>query len=59
MDLISASPYQPRREINLEHVEELAKSIQSEGLIQPVVVRAKGKGYELIAGERRLRAFSP
>ena len=57
VDLISASPYQPRREINLEHVEELAKSIQSEGLIQPVVVRVKGKGYELIAGERRLRAF--
>lgn len=57
VDSICASPYQPRREINVEHVEELAKSIQAEGLIQPVVVRAKGKGYELIAGERRLRAF--
>ena len=57
VDSISTSPYQPRREINLEHIEELAKSIQAEGLIQPVVVRVKGNGYELIAGERRLRAF--
>ncbi|WP_269525100.1 ParB/RepB/Spo0J family partition protein [Coraliomargarita parva] len=51
------NPYQPRREINPAHVEELAKSIQSEGLLQPIVVRPKGKQYELIAGERRLRAF--
>ncbi len=54
---IVANPYQPRREMNLQHVEELAKSIQVEGLIQPVVVRSQGSKYELIAGERRLRAF--
>jgi ParB family chromosome partitioning protein len=54
---IVANPYQPRREIDPKHVEELAKSIQSEGLLQPIVVRAKGKQFELIAGERRLRAF--
>ncbi|MGJ8652627.1 MAG: ParB/RepB/Spo0J family partition protein [Opitutaceae bacterium] len=54
---IVANPYQPRREINPQHVEELAKSIQSEGLLQPVVVRAKGKTFELIAGERRLHAY--
>ncbi len=54
---IVANPYQPRREINPQHVEELAKSIQSEGLLQPVVVRAKGNSFELIAGERRLHAF--
>jgi len=54
---IVANPYQPRREIDPLHVEELAKSIQSEGLLQPIVVRAKGKQFELIAGERRLRAF--
>ncbi|HAV12167.1 MAG TPA: chromosome partitioning protein ParB [Opitutae bacterium] len=54
---IVANPYQPRREINPQHVEELAKSIQSEGLLQPIVVRAKGKKFELIAGERRLHAF--
>lgn len=55
-DIVS-NPYQPRREINPQHVEELAKSIQSEGLLQPIVVRAKGKQFELIAGERRLHAF--
>lgn len=54
---IVANPYQPRREINPQHVEELAKSIHSEGLLQPVVVRAKGEKFELIAGERRLHAF--
>ena len=54
---VVANPYQPRREIDPKHVEELAKSIQSEGLLQPIVVRAKGKQFELIAGERRLRAF--
>ena len=51
------NPYQPRREIDPQHVQELAKSIESEGLLQPIVVRVKGNQYELIAGERRLRAF--
>ncbi|WPJ96490.1 ParB/RepB/Spo0J family partition protein [Coraliomargarita algicola] len=54
---IVANPYQPRREIREEYVEELAKSIQSEGLLQPIVVRAKDNKFELIAGERRLRAY--
>ncbi len=54
---IKANPYQPRREIAEKQVKELAQSIQSEGLLQPIVVRSTGKGYELIAGERRLRAF--
>jgi ParB family chromosome partitioning protein len=54
---IVANPYQPRREIHPEHVEELAKSIQSEGLLQPIVVREKKGKFELIAGERRLHAF--
>ena len=54
---ILANPYQPRREIHPEHVEELAKSIQSEGLLQPIVVREKKGKFELIAGERRLHAF--
>lgn len=56
IDELVANPYQPRREIDPLHVEELARSIQSEGLLQPIVVRAKGSKYELIAGERRLRA---
>ena len=54
---IKANPYQPRRVISEKQVKELAMSIQSEGLLQPIVVRSTGKGYELIAGERRLRAF--
>jgi ParB family transcriptional regulator, chromosome partitioning protein len=54
---LETSPYQPRREIDPKQVEELAESIRAEGLLQPIVVRAKGKRYELIAGERRLRAF--
>ena len=54
---LETSPYQPRREIDPKQVEELAESIRSEGLLQPIVVRAKGKKYELIAGERRLHAF--
>ena len=54
---IKANPYQPRREIAEKQVKELAMSIQSEGLLQPIVVRSTGKSYELIAGERRLRAF--
>jgi ParB family chromosome partitioning protein len=54
---IVANPYQPRREIHAGHIEELAKSIQSEGLLQPIVVREKKGRFELIAGERRLHAF--
>ena len=54
---IKANPYQPRREIAGKQVKELAMSIQSEGLLQPIVVRAAGKSYELIVGERRLKAF--
>lgn len=54
---ILPNPYQPRRDIDPRLVEELARSIRSEGLLQPVVVRPKGKRFELIAGERRLRAF--
>lgn len=51
------SPYQPRREIAADAISELANSIQSEGLLQPIVVRAVDEGFELIAGERRWRAF--
>lgn len=54
---IVANPYQPRREINSEPIEELAQSIRSEGLLQPIVVRRKEKQFELIAGERRVDAF--
>ncbi|MBC2593567.1 ParB/RepB/Spo0J family partition protein [Ruficoccus amylovorans] len=53
---IDPSPYQPRRQMNAEPVKELAESIRSEGLLQPIVVRQRGQKYELIAGERRWRA---
>lgn len=54
---IEANPYQPRTEFDNEQLLELAKSIKSSGLIQPITVRAMGDGkYQLISGERRLRA---
>ena len=55
--LIEPSPYQARREIPPEQLSELAESIRSEGLLQPIVVRKTGEKFQLIAGERRWRAF--
>jgi ParB family chromosome partitioning protein len=55
--LIEPSPYQARRDIAPEQLAELAESIRSEGLLQPIVVRRHGEKYQLIAGERRWRAF--
>ena len=54
---IVANPHQPRREFNEQQVEELAHSIETEGMLQPIVVRGKNGKFELIAGERRFRAF--
>jgi ParB family chromosome partitioning protein len=56
IDLIDPSPYQPRTRFREEALDELARSIQASGIIQPLVVRSKGSRYELIAGERRWRA---
>lgn len=50
------SPFQPRREIAPEALEELAQSIRAQGVMQPIVVRAVDSGFEIIAGERRWRA---
>lgn len=55
--LIEPSPYQARREIPPDQLNELAESIRSEGLLQPIVVRKVGEKFQLIAGERRWRAF--
>jgi ParB family transcriptional regulator, chromosome partitioning protein len=55
-ELISVNPEQPRKAFNEAQLEELAESIRLYGIIQPLVVTRKGAGYELIAGERRLRA---
>lgn len=56
VDLIEASPFQPRIDFNESDLLELSKSIREHGIIQPIIVRQKGDKYELIAGERRLRA---
>lgn len=56
---IAPSPYQPRREFDKEALEELAESIKVNGVIQPIIIRVDPKipgHFELIAGERRLRA---
>src|SRR5262249_10170547 len=56
IDLIEPSPYQPRTRFREEALDELARSIQASGIIQPIVVRPVGKRFQLIAGERRWRA---
>jgi len=54
---ISANPFQPRTIFEAESIEELARSIESQGIIQPLTVRKTGYDrYQLIAGERRLKA---
>lgn len=55
---IKANPFQPREDFDNASIEELAQSIREKGVIQPLLVRRKGDDYELIAGERRLRAAS-
>jgi ParB family chromosome partitioning protein len=56
IDLIEPSPYQPRTRFREEALDELARSIQSSGIIQPLVLRPIGSRFQLIAGERRWRA---
>jgi ParB family chromosome partitioning protein len=56
IDLIEPSPYQPRTRFREEALDELARSISANGIIQPLVLRAVGSRYQLIAGERRWRA---
>lgn len=53
---IRPNPFQPRQDVDPAALEELKASIRQAGLLQPIVVRPSGAGYELIAGERRLRA---
>jgi ParB family chromosome partitioning protein len=53
---IRSNPFQPRTTFSAESLEELEASIREHGILQPVVVRKAGAGYELVAGERRLRA---
>ncbi|GAA4724423.1 ParB/RepB/Spo0J family partition protein [Brevibacillus fulvus] len=53
---VRPNPYQPRKEFEPTAIAELAESIKEHGIIQPLIVRKSIKGYELVAGERRLRA---
>ena len=56
MARIRPNPRQPRRTFDAESIDRLADSVRSQGLVQPIVVRDTGDGYEIIAGERRWRA---
>ncbi len=56
VDLIDASPLQPRTHFDQTSLEQLAQSIETHGVVQPVVLRRKNDRYELVAGERRWRA---
>ncbi|HLW97557.1 MAG TPA: ParB/RepB/Spo0J family partition protein [Candidatus Acidoferrales bacterium] len=56
IDLIDPNPYQPRTRFREEAIEELSRSIQTSGIIQPLVLRKMGARFQLIAGERRWRA---
>ena len=55
---IHPNPYQPRATFDEESIAELAQSVQQVGLLQPLLVRKVDDGYELVAGERRLRAVT-
>ena len=56
LDEIRPNPYQPRTTFNEESLRELAESIKINGVFQPIIVKKGIKGYDLVAGERRLRA---
>jgi ParB family transcriptional regulator, chromosome partitioning protein len=56
IDQIEVNPYQPRKVFDFTALDELAASIKSSGVIQPIIVRRIGGAYQLIAGERRWRA---
>ena len=53
---IRPNPYQPRKVFQKEAIEELKKSIQQHGILQPIIVRKSIKGFEIVVGERRFRA---
>ena len=56
VDAIQPNPYQPRHKMDEPALQELVQSLKRSGLLQPIVVRVQGNGYQLIAGERRWRA---
>src|SRR5215471_11149980 len=56
IDLLRPNAFQPRTTMDEARIEELAKSIRANGIIQPIVARRVDGGYEIVAGERRWRA---
>ena len=56
LDLIDPTPTQPRQVFNEDRLDELAQSIKTNGIIQPIIVRRNGERYQIVAGERRWRA---
>lgn len=56
IDLLTANPNNPRRHFADEDIASLASSLKEKGVLQPIMVRPKGDGYEIVAGERRWRA---
>lgn len=56
VNLVSPNPNQPRQQFDKKSLEELAKSITEKGIIQPITVRTRDGGYEIVVGERRWRA---
>lgn len=56
IDRIKPNPYQPRRNFSVEELADLESSLRVNGLLQPITLRTAGQSYEIIAGERRLRA---
>jgi ParB family chromosome partitioning protein len=56
VDLIEANPYQPRKHFDADELKQLSASIKSHGILQPILVRMMGNHFQLVAGERRLRA---
>ena len=56
LDELRSNPYQPRKNFDEESLNELASSIKEHGVFQPIIAKKSIKGYEIIAGERRVKA---
>src|SRR5262249_20116538 len=56
LDVIDRNPYQPRKAFDDDELASLSESIKTHGVLQPLVVRQQGERFQLVAGERRLRA---
>ena len=56
LKLLKPNPYQPRKVFEEESLKELTESIREHGILQPIIVRKKGRKYEIVVGERRFRA---